>query len=173
MLETLTTVPIVLFTTAFDQYAVQAFELNALDYLLKPIRDERFANGMEKVRHTMAAKAAIAQTAANRQLFIKDGEQCYFITVNDIYLIESLENYSKLYAGDKKIVLKRSLNQWEALLPEERFFRISRTHLINTTYIQQVTTMPSGRLSVQLRTGQVAEVSARQSVKLREVVSRK
>jgi two-component system LytT family response regulator len=167
LLESLPAVPAVLFTTAFDQYAVRAFELNALDYLVKPIRDERFASAMEKVRHSMAAKAALANSHANRQLFIKDGEQCHFISVGDICLIESLDNYSRLYAGNKKIVLKRSLNQWEAMLPADQFFRISRTHLINTGYIQQIHNLPKGKISIQLTTGQLLEASARQSVKFK------
>ena len=164
LLESLSNVPAVLFTTAFNQYAVQAFELNALDYLVKPIREERFAKAIEKVRHNRTAKML---TEASRQLFIKDGDHCYFIQVSDVYLIESLDNYSRLYFNNKKVVLKRSLNQWEEQLPPNLFFRISRTHLVNTRYIQQVTNLSKSKISIQLSTGQVLEASARQSAKFK------
>ena len=163
LLESLNHAPAVLFTTAYDQYAVQAFEINALDYLVKPIREERFAKAIEKVRSN------IGIAPADRQIFIKDAEQCYFIRLNEIYLIESLDNYSRLYFREKKLVLKRSLRQWEQLLDADIFFRISRTQIINTNHIQQVYNAPGGRLKISLKTGQLLEVSGRQSVKFKNI----
>lgn len=163
LLESLENAPAVLFITAYNQYAVQAFEINALDYLVKPIRDERLAKAIEKVRTN------IGIASARRQIFIKDGEQCHFIPVNDIYLIESLDNYSRLYFREKKLVLKRSLRQWERMLDTNSFFRISRTQVINTNYIQEMHNIPGGRLKINLKTGQLLEVSARQSVKFRQL----
>jgi len=168
LLESLDRTPAVLFTTAWNQYAVQAFEVNALDYLVKPIREERFAKAIEKVRSNIHPKLADAPSA-DRQIFIKDGEQYYFIRLGEIYLIESLDNYSRLYFREKKLVLKRSLRQWEQLLDADIFFRISRTEIINTNYIQQVQNAPGGRLTINLKTGQLLEVSGRQSVKFKNL----
>jgi two-component system LytT family response regulator len=163
LLESLDHTPTVLFTTAYNEYAVQAFEINALDYLVKPIREERFAKAIEKVRNN------IGIAPADRQIFIKDGEHCYFIRLNEIYLIESLDNYSRLYFREKKIVLKRSLRQWEHLLDANIFFRISRTQIINTNHIQEVHSASGGRLTVSLKTGQLLEVSGRQSIKFKNI----
>jgi two-component system LytT family response regulator len=169
LLESLDHAPAVLFTTAYNEYAVKAFEINALDYLVKPIREERFAKAIEKVRSNMHSKSADEPAAADRQIFIKDGEQCYFIRLNEIYLIESLDNYSRLYFREKKLVLKRSLRQWEQLLDADIFFRISRTQIINTNHIQQIHNPPGGRLKISLKTGQLLEVSGRQSVKFKNM----
>jgi two-component system LytT family response regulator len=168
LLESLDEVPAVLFTTAFNQYAVQAFELNALDYLMKPIRKERFDKAVQKIRNSFAISTQNG-TPANRQIFIKDGEHCYFVRLSDLYLIESLENYSRLYFQGKKLVLKRSLRQWEQLLDANFFFRINRTQIINTFHIQQVYSLPGGRLTIGLQTGQLLEVSSRQSAKFKNL----
>ena len=170
LLESLDEVPAVLFTTAFNQYAVQAFELNALDYLMKPIRKERFDKAIQKVRNVLSVELSKKDLApANRQIFIKDGEHCYFVKLSELYLIESLDNYSRLYFQGRKVVLKRSLRQWEQLLDASLFFRINRTQIINTFYIQQVYPLPGGRLKIGLQTGQLLEVSSRQSAKFKNL----
>ena len=170
LLESLDEVPIVIFTTAFNQYAVQAFEINALDYLMKPIREERFAKAIEKYRNSVNQKNAGDKVLpADRQIFIKDGEKCYFIRLSDIYMIESVDNYSRLYFEQKKVLMKRSLRQWEEMLDATQFFRISRTHIINTQYIQQVNSEAKGKLTIRLKTGELLEVSGRQSVKFKNL----
>ena len=170
LLESLDEVPAVLFTTAFNQYAVQAFELNALDYLMKPIRKERFDKAVQKVRNSLSIDMSTKNgTPANRQIFIKDGEHCYFVKLSDLYLIESLENYSRLYFQGKKVVLKRSLRQWEQLLDTNFFFRINRTQIVNTFHIQQIFPLPGGRLKIGLQTGQLLEASSRQSAKFKNL----
>jgi two-component system LytT family response regulator len=161
LLEMLDSVPEIIFTTAFDQYAVKAFEADALDYLVKPIRDERFAKAMEK------ARVKLNTTTDNRQIFIKDGGKCYLLKVNEIHLIESMDNYAVLYFGDKKTFLKRSLNLMEERLDAATFFRVNRAQIINQNYIDQISHLPGGKLSISLKTGQVVEVSERQSVKFK------
>ncbi|WP_295715745.1 response regulator [Mucilaginibacter sp.] len=161
LLEMLDNVPEVIFTTAFDQYAVKAFDTNALDYLVKPIREERFAKAMQKVKDRLSAEPV------NQQIFIKDGNKCYFVYPADIYLIESLDNYAVLYFGSNKAFLKRSLNQLEDKLDPAMFFRINRAQIINTAFIAQVNRLPGGKLNIKLKTGQLLEVSDRQSVKFK------
>lgn len=168
LLESLDNVPHVLFITAYDQYAVQAFEVNALDYLMKPIREERFAKAIEKIRETIRSKSSFNTSALEgRKIFIKDGEKRFFIGLDEIYLIESLENYTRLFFQDKKALQRRSLRQWEEMLDESNFFRINRTEIINIKYIQAINTTDSGRLEVKLKTGELLEVSNRQSVRFK------
>jgi two-component system LytT family response regulator len=168
LLESLDHVPEVLFITAYDQYAIQAFEVSALDYLMKPIREERFAKAIQKIRDTIQMKSSLndAETK-DRKIFIKDGEKRFFIQLDEIYLIESLENYTRLFFQDKKALQRRSLRQWEEVLDKNIFFRINRTEIINTKYIQAINTADSGRLEVKLKTGELLEVSNRQSVRFK------
>jgi two-component system LytT family response regulator len=167
LLESLDNAPAVLFTTAYNEYAVQAFEVNALDYLLKPIREERFAKAIEKIRNTIKQKDLSNTVTSDQKIFIKDGEKRFFIQLDEIYLIESLENYTRLYFQGKKALQRRSLRQWEALLDETVFFRINRTEIINIKHILEVNQTRSGRLEVKLKTGELLEVSNRQSVKFK------
>lgn len=164
LLESLTNVPNVIFTTAFDKYAVQAFEVNAIDYLVKPIREERFAKAMMHIQFRQQEKEKNGNTVtANQTLFIKEGTRLHFIQLNEIYLIESHGNYARVHYSNNKVHIKRSLNQMEAILDTKLFFRISRTTIINTNYIQQIKYQPKGRLSIQLQTGELLIASTRQS----------
>ncbi len=169
LLESLENVPEVLFITAHNQFAVQAFEVNALDYLLKPIRDERFSKAIEKIRNTIVMKSVLSNaTEQDRRIFIKDGEKRFFIPLDEIYLIESLENYTRLYFQDKKAMQRRSLRQWEEMLDRTVFFRINRTEIVNIKYIQEVNSTIDGGLEVKLKTGELLKVSKRQSAKFKK-----
>ncbi|QOG02453.1 LytTR family DNA-binding domain-containing protein [Flavobacterium sp. MDT1-60] len=168
LLESLDYLPAVLFTTAFNQYAVKAFEVNALDYLMKPIREERFTQAIEKIRNTINLKSCSNNSlTSNRKIFIKDGEKRFFVQLDEIYLIESLENYTRLYFQEKKAFQRRSLRQWEEMLDENIFFRINRTEIVNINYIQEVKKTVGGGLEVKLKTGELLKVSNRQSVKFK------
>ncbi|TDT47021.1 two-component system LytT family response regulator [Maribacter spongiicola] len=169
LLEELTTVPEVVFTTAYDQYAVKAFELNALDYLVKPLREERFAKTIEKVKQELVEKAKVPQDVLpmHKKIFIKDGESCYFIPISDIYYIESMENYARLYFGDKKAMIKRSLNLLEKKLDTTVFFRANRSQIINTHFIKEIHPHFNNKLHIILISGEKIEVSSRQSVKFK------
>jgi two-component system, LytTR family, response regulator len=170
LLTSLNSVPYVVFVTAYNEYAVQAFEVNALDYLVKPFRHERFEKAISKIKTTLHTKTLQNDSiASDRKIFIKDGEHCFFIPVNDIYLIESLENYTRLYFQNKKVLQRRSLNQWEELLDSEVFFRINRTELVNIFYIEAVDKKDSNKLKIKLKTGEVLELSSRQSTKFKQL----
>jgi len=162
LLETLQQVPEVIFVTAYDQYAVKAFETNALDYVVKPVRAERFSKVVEKVKDKLSRVAPPQQ-----QLFVKDGNKCYFIRLDEICLIESMENYARLYFRDTTTYLKRSLNQLETELDPALFFRINRSQIINTNFIKHIEQAEDGRLNITLHDGKLLQVSERQSVKFK------
>ena len=170
LLDELGTVPQVVFTTAYDQYAVRAFEVNALDYIVKPIREERFAKAIEKIKKELAnaEKEAPAPFLLHRKIFIKDGEDCYFIPLSSISLIESLENYARLHFDGKPVMIKRSLNLLEKKLDPSLFFRINRSQIINTDYITKIHPYFNHKLQITLSTGETLEISNRQSAKFRK-----
>ncbi|WP_412985024.1 LytR/AlgR family response regulator transcription factor [Pontimicrobium sp. IMCC45349] len=169
LLEELGTVPEVVFTTAYDQYAVKAFELNALDYLVKPLREERFAKTIEKVKQELIKKSIATPEVLpmHRKIFIKDGENCHFIPLSEVRFIESLENYARLYFGDQKAMIKRSLNLLEEKLDPTVFFRANRSQIINIQYIQEILPHFNNRLQIKLTSGETIDVSSRQSVKFK------
>ena len=165
LLESLDTVPQVIFTTAFDQYAVQAFEVDAIDYLVKPIREERFAKTIERAQARLAVEGK--EHSGEQTIFIKEGERCHFIKVSLISYIESNGNYARLYFDGKKALVKRSLNHLEKILAADRFFRVNRTVIINMNFISKIKPLPDGRLDVFLQGGQTFTVSGRQSAELK------
>lgn len=169
LLEELTTVPEVIFTTAYDQYAVKAFEINALDYLVKPLRDERFSKTIEKVKTELAKKEEIKVDVLpmHRKIFIKDGEKCHFIPLTNIHFIESLDNYARLHFGSDKAMIKRSLNLLAEKLDPKIFFRVNRSQIINTQYIKDIHPYFNNKLMIVLTTGDKVEVSSRQSAKFK------
>jgi len=168
LLEELTVVPEVVFTTAYDQYAVKAFEVNAIDYLVKPLRDERFGGCIEKVKATFAKREAQRNALPmHYKIFIKDGERCFFIPLTDIRLIQSMDNYARLFFGDEKAMIKRSLNLLGEKLDPTVFFRINRSQIINTQYIKEIHPHFNGKLQITLTSGESLEVSSRQSAKFK------
>lgn len=163
LLESLDRVPQVIFTTAYDQYAVKAFEVSAIDYLMKPIREERFAKAMEQVK----AKGMLQN---DDRIFVKDRQQYHFISWSNVHLIESMDNYARLYFGDKNVFLKSSLNLLEQKLDEATFFRINRAQIINLKHIEKIIPAADGRLKLLMKTGEAVEASDRQSVKLKKLM---
>ncbi len=170
LLEELGTVPEVVFTTAYDQYAVQAFEVNALDYLVKPLREERFAKTIEKVKLEFKKQEEKQKVplASHQKIFIKDGEKVYFIALAEVSLIESMDNYARLYFGDEKPMIKRSLNQLEKRLDPAIFFRANRSQIINTEYIKEIQPYFNNKLRLVLTTGEIVDLSSRQSVSFKK-----
>jgi len=168
LLEELTVVPEVVFTTAYNQYAVMAFEVNALDYIVKPLRAERFAMTIEKIKKEFSkTKSQRSPLPLNYKIFIKDGEHCHFIPLIDIRLIQSMDNYARLYFGKEDAMIKRSLNLIEEKLDPNIFFRINRSQIINTEFIKEIHPHFKNKLNIVLTTGEQLEVSSRQSVKFK------
>lgn len=163
LLESLNRVPHVIFITAYDQYAVKAFEFSALDYLMKPVREERFEKAVCQIR------GKITQQPSEDRIFVKDRGQYYFISWNTVYLIQSMDNYALLLFENKKVFYKCSLNQLEKNLDKKNFFRANRSQIINLQFIHKIDVMEKGRLTICLLSGDVIEVPERQSVKLKAI----
>jgi len=140
--------PEVIFTTAYDQYALQAFDANALDYLLKPIQPQRLASALERAAARLGAAAPPA--ALPRKLFIRDGERCWFVPLDDIALFESEGNYTRAYFRDARPLLARSLLQLEQRLDPHQFFRASRRHIVNLAHVRTIRQGNDGALELQL-----------------------
>jgi two-component system LytT family response regulator len=153
LLARLDRVPRIVFTTAYDQYAVKAFDVNALDYLLKPIEPERLAAALRKLQ----------ATARLEQLFIRDGPRCWFVPLREVSLISSEGNYVRLLWGKERPLLGRSLSALESKLDPKLFFRANRAQIVNLDFIQRVEPGEGGRLHVELRDGPEIEVSRRQA----------
>lgn len=172
LLDRLDQPPQVIFTTAFDQHAVQAFEANALDYLLKPIAPARLAAAVRKLRPPAAADAGAP--AAARQLdrvFVRDGDRCWLVQLTDIVLLESEGNYTRLYFGGNKPLIARSLAALEERLDPTAFFRASRQHIVNLKAIERLDPGVADNLIATVKGGHVVELSRRQSLRLREILA--
>ncbi len=166
LLEMLDQIPIVVFTTAYDEYAIKSFEYNAFDYLLKPINKGRFAKTIDKLMPLLEDKTSNASSeilTEDSQIFIKDGEDCWMVTVKDIFLFEIVGNYTRVYFKDHQPLIYKSLNQIEQKLPEGLFFRTSRQQIINLKNIKKVSPYFKGTLKITLSNGKAIEVSRRQS----------
>ena len=176
LLEMLDEVPITVFTTAFDEYAIKSFEYNALDYLLKPISPKRFAMAIEKIRLTLDQKlnaAAIDDQSltAQSQIFIKDGEQCWLVKIGDISLLEIVGNYTRVHFNEVQPLLYKSLNKVEAKLPGTVFFRANRQQIININFVKTVVPWFNGKLKITLLNNMEIEVSRRQSYIFKDKMS--
>jgi len=164
LLEQLDDVPQVIFTTAYDAYAIKAFEVSALDYLLKPIAPARLAAALAKVRPPQ-------ERPRLEQVFVRDGERCWIVRLTDIFLLESEGNYTRVYFAGERPLIRRSLNALAEQLDPAVFFRAGRKEILNLKWIDKVDMAVSGGLVVTLRGGKSVEMSRRQSVRLREILS--
>ncbi|MHA8093003.1 LytR/AlgR family response regulator transcription factor [Aquirufa regiilacus] len=169
--------PEVIFTTAFDEYALKAFEVNALDYVLKPIELARLSESIQKLEKRQIQQVRTSATpnhvlGAQDQIFVKDGERCWFVRLDRVRLCESMGNYVRLFFDDQKPLVLKSLNALEERLDPKVFFRANRKHIINLNYIDKIEPWFSGGLQVTLSgKGEKIEISRRQSIRFKELLS--
>lgn len=174
LLEKLDRTPKVIFVTAYDEYAIRAFEVNALDYLMKPVEPRRLDEAIKKLE---AVPTEIRVTKSegllneNDQVFVKDGEKYWFIKLSEIRLFESAGNYAKVFFGTNQPLILKSLNSLEERLDPKTFFRANRKHIINLKMIEKIDPYFNGGLIVQLKGGNEIEISRRQAVKFKEMLS--
>lgn len=180
MLAELDKAPHVIFTTAYDEYALKAFEVNALDYLLKPVEPRRLADAIQKLHIQEEKESSTNNGEANvnremlhedDQVFVKDGERCWFVKLSEIRLFESVGNYAKVFFGANKPLILKSLNALEERLDEKTFFRANRKHIVNLRLIDKIEPYFNGGLLLEMKGGEKIEVSRRQTVKFKEMMS--
>jgi two-component system LytT family response regulator len=177
--------PAVIFVTAHDQYAIRAFEIAALDYLLKPVTEERFARAFarassrirtqphdEAARQVVAMLGAIASPPRRLERFaVRSGERTLFVPVDDVDRIEAFQNYVQLHIGETTHLLHVPMNTIEGVLDPERFLRIHRSHIVNVQRIAQLWSLAHGQYVIQLRSGQRLQTGRTYGDKIRRVLS--
>jgi two-component system LytT family response regulator len=175
ILARLITVPPLIFTTAFDNFALDAFEFNTVDYLLKPIKKERFEKALTKLLSNINSKAQdtantneqpikkVELLSGDSQFFVKDGEKCWLIKVNDVRYIEAIGNYSRIHFAEHSPMHYSSIQKIEQRLDAKTFFRINRQELVNLNYIVSIEPWITGGLRLTLSCGKELDVSRRQS----------
>jgi len=169
--------PEVIFVTAYDEYALKAFEVNALDYLMKPVEEDRLRESITKIKKRIAERNENAppendgKLDINDQVFLKDGDKCWFVELERVRLFESEGNYVRVYFMDQRPLILKSLNALMERLSDKYFFRASRKHIINLRWVEKLDTWFNGGLLVILKDGTKVEVSRRQSVKLKEMMA--
>lgn len=174
LLEEISVLPEVVFVTAYDDYAIRAFEVNALDYLLKPIQTHRLAETVKKILNRedkSDKKSELPSLSDNDQVFVKDGEKCWFVKLADIRLFESEGNYVRVYFDKNRPLILKSLNNLDERLNPRTFFRASRKHIINLKWVESIENWFNGGLMVKLRDGEQVEISRRQAAKLKDMMS--
>jgi two-component system, LytTR family, response regulator len=174
VLENCLHLPQVIFTTAFDEYAIRAFEKNAVDYLLKPIENERLQEALQKALQKIQQKPI--NTLANKlgladHVFVKENENCWFVQLSDIEMLEREGNYTRLFFEQGNALIFKTLNMLEERIDEKCFFRANRQQIINVNMIDKVKSSITNNFTLTLKNGKIIELSRRQSVKFRESMS--
>jgi two-component system LytT family response regulator len=176
-------IPEVIFTTAYDEYALKAFEFNALDYIMKPIDSPRLAEAIQRIELEQqknkkeAELSSEGELSVHDQVFVKDGEKCWFVRLGKVRLFESMGNYVRLHFDNQKPMILKSLNSLEERLDSKIYFRANRKHIINLNWIDKIEPWFSGGLLVTLKVGEIGpggekiEISRRQAIKFKDLMS--
>jgi len=179
MLQEIDRLPVVIFTTAHDEFAIKAFEVSAMDYLMKPIDPNRLMDAMQKLNALEWKESSEGDwkrdarqiLSSTDQVFVKDGEKCWFVTLSEIRLFESVGNYARVFFGNNKPLILKSLNSLEERLDPKIFFRANRKHIVNLKMIGSVEPFFNGGLLLEIKGGEKVEVSRRQAVRFKEMMS--
>jgi len=176
ILEEISGLPDVVFVTAYDEYAIRAFEVNALDYLLKPVQASRLSETVKKILQKDSTEKNESKNITQNlndedQVFVKDGEKCWFVKLSDIRLFESEGNYVRVHFDKNRPLILRSLNNLDERLNNKTFFRASRKHIVNLKWVESIESWFNGGLMVKLRGGEQIEISRRQAAKLKDMMS--
>jgi two-component system, LytTR family, response regulator len=173
VLENCDHLPQVIFITAYDEYAIKAFEKNAIDYLLKPIDGGRFNEALKKALAILEAKKSnlLGKLSLEEKVFLKEGDECWFVKLSDIIYFESNGNYTKVFFEKQSPLILKSLSLLEERLDEKHFFRTSRTQIVNVNKIDKINAYSSNMFKLTLINGQDIVLSRRQSVKFKDIMS--
>ncbi len=170
LLEMLDSVPLVIFTTAYDQYAIKSFDYNALDYLLKPIKHSELERAILKAKRILDKESIPIEKRLSR-VFIKDGQKCWLVNIHEIILFESEGNYTKVFFEDNKPLIYKSLNMIEERIDTTQFFRANRSQIINLNAIKSIKSVMGTSLKIILNNDMVISVSRRNVQKLKTLLS--
>lgn len=173
LLQELSAVPDVIFVTAYDDYAIQAFEVSALDYLLKPVQQDRLEEAIKRLQHKPKEGAIVRKEVLDEEdrVFVKDGDRCWFVNLKDVKMFESEGNYVRVYFNGNKPLILKSLNSLNDRLNNRVFFRANRKYIINLNWVENIETWFNGGLLVELKGGEKIEVSRRQAAKFKDMMS--
>ena len=137
-LESLHSPPLTVFTTAYSEYAMEGYELRVVDYLLKPISFKRFFQAVSIARDLLTKYSKSHEEPKDNQMFIKQNDTFIKINYDDILFVESMQNYIKLHFSDKTLTIYQTMTSIENTLPDNIFFRVHKSYLINLNYIDQI-----------------------------------
>jgi two-component system LytT family response regulator len=174
LLEDLIETPSIIFTTAYDEFAIKAFEVNALDYLLKPIQKDRLGEAILKAKkqiEELRIEKLRARLLPDEKVFIRDGDRCWYIKLDEIKMIESAGNYAKIYFDKYQPLIHRTLNSLDERLSDQIFFRANRQQIINLNYLDRIEPFFNSGFLFYMKDGSKIEVSRRQAVKFKEMMS--
>ena len=177
--------PEIVFVTAHDQYAIRAFEISAVDYLLKPVTEQRFRTAFDRAkrrlgaapsghsaREILVALDALANPHRHlERLAVRDGEKTVFVSVEDVEWVEALQNYVRLHVGRAAYLLHVPMNTLEAALDPQRFARIHRSHIVNVQRIKQMWSLSHGQYVVELLSGPRLHSGRTYGEKIRRLLS--
>lgn len=170
LLEMLDSVPMVIFTTAYDEYAIKAYDYNALDYLLKPIKPEMLDRAIAKSLKAFEKNKTTSSELIKR-VFIKDGAKCWLVNINDIILFESEGNYARVYFENNKPLIYKSLNMIEEKVDQNIFFRANRRQIVNLNFIKSVKDGLNNSLKIIMANDMIVEISRRNSYRFKSILS--
>jgi two-component system LytT family response regulator len=180
LVELLDEIPQIIFTTAYDQYAIKAFELSAVDYLMKPFSKQRFDEAIKKVYARIQQKQASGENIqqltervkeegkALERIFVKTGTRIDVVPVTDIVHIEAEDDYVEIFTKEKKYLKKETMNYLEKSLPSEMFVRIHRSSIVNVSYILKLERYGKESYVVILKDGSKVNVSKSRVKELKE-----
>ncbi len=170
LLQHLDKVPEVIFVTAFDQYAIKAFQHNALDYLQKPIEPTDLSRAINKLQDSIYNKTEPNKIELMDRVFVKDGENCWFIDFSEIRYFEVDGNYTTVHFQSNHPMIPKTLNYLESRLDPKVFFRANRNQIINIKHIKKIEPWMQG-FRVILTMGEQIELSRRQTQKFKDLMS--
>ena len=181
MLELLPECPPVIFTTAFDEYAIKAFEANAIDYLLKPFSPERLESALQKWRskaqqpaENEALRSFIQDTAKHpeehKRIVVKQGNEIRILPIADVFYLEAYDDYVKVFTHDHYYLKKKTMNYYEQVLDPTLFFRTHRSYILNIQQLTRIETLEKNSYIGILKNGRQVPISRTHYGKLKEML---
>lgn len=173
LLEKLNYLPKVIFTTAYSEYAIRSFDYNTVDYLLKPISNERLKIAVDKLINANEEITSPTKPPLDihSRMFVKDGDKCHLIPLNSIRYFESCKNHVRIFFNKENAFVKKSLNSIEERLPKKHFFRANRQYVVNLHAISSIEEAINDGYEITMEDGKTLEVSRRNAVELKDLLS--